>query len=130
MLKTMEKIGILCNRLLVLSILVLLMDQPRAVSGGSILFYMPFVSKSIKITFMPVAEEMASRGHEVAVVMQHPTKNPNPNIKEIIIGGNEFIDMTERVSNEKLKSGADATPPLMDMINTAVVVSISIISSP
>ena len=125
----MVEISILCKGFCVLSLLVLLIQQPRVASGGSILFYMPFVSKSVKITFMPVAEEMASRGHEVAVLMQHGTKNPNPNVKEIIIDGNEFNEMTERVSDEKLKSGADSTPPLMELINTAVVVSMRTILS-
>ena len=51
-------------------------------------------------------------------------QDPNPNVKEIVIDGNEFNEMTERVSDEKLKSGADSAPPLMELINTAVVVSI------
>ncbi len=42
---------------------------------GRILFYMPLVSKSMKITFMPLAEELASRGHEVVVVMPHEAKS-------------------------------------------------------
>ena len=57
------------------------------VSGGNVFFYMPVVSKSIRITFMPVATEMAKRGHEVVVLTQHPDKNPNPNITEINVDG-------------------------------------------
>ena len=33
--------------------------------AGKFLFYMAFVSKSMKITFMPIVEELAARGHEV-----------------------------------------------------------------
>jgi hypothetical protein len=35
---------------------------------GHILFYFPIITKSAKITFMPVAEEMAKRGHQVILV--------------------------------------------------------------
>ena len=112
--------GLLC--LISLSVLLLL-DKPKFASCGSILFYMPFVSKSIKITFIPVAEEMSKRGHEVVVITQHPGKKPNPNFKEIIVDGNEFDEMTERVSKEKLKSGANADLPVMELIETALMVS-------
>ncbi len=42
---------------------------------GRILFYMPLVSKSMKITFMPLAEELARRGHEVVIIMPHDGKS-------------------------------------------------------
>ncbi len=41
---------------------------------GRFLFYMPLISKSMKITFMPLAEELASRGHQVVVVMPYEAK--------------------------------------------------------
>ena len=103
---------------------ILLIYEAQLGSCGSILLYMPFVSKSMKITFMPIAEEMATRGHEVVVVMPYQTKKPNPKIKEIIVEGKEFTDMTDRVSEQKLKTGADANPPLLELINTALLVSI------
>ena len=107
-------------------ITLLLIDKPRLVSCGSILFYMPFVSKSMKITYMPVAEEMAARGHEVVVLMQHPTKKPNPKLKEIIIDGREIEELTEKVSEQKLKSGDGGRIPIFDMLNTAFLVSYSL----
>ena len=61
--------------------IVLLANQSNFASCGSILFYMPIVTKSIRITFMPVATEMAKRGHEVVVVTQHPDKKPNLNFQ-------------------------------------------------
>ena len=42
-------------------------------SAGSLLIWLPLMSKSIKITVMPVAEAMANRGHEVVIVLSHPT---------------------------------------------------------
>ena len=95
---------------------LLLLDQQNLVSSGSVLFFMPMVSKSIRITFMPVASEMARRGHEVVVITQHPDKNPNPNITEITIEAKEFNEFTERVSAEKLKTGGNPDPPIMEMI--------------
>ena len=65
---------------------------------------------------MPVASEMARRGHEVVVITQHPDKNPNPNITEITIEAKEFNEFTERVSAEKLKTGGNPDPPIMEMI--------------
>jgi len=36
---------------------------------GHVLFYFPVMPQSAKITFMPVAEELAARGHEVYVTI-------------------------------------------------------------
>ena len=102
---------------------LLLLDQQNLVSSGSVLFFMPMVSKSIRITFMPVASEMARRGHEVVVITQHPDKNPNPNITEITIEAKEFNEFTERVSAEKLKTGGNPDPPIMEMIELQLSVS-------
>ena len=52
---------------------------------------------------MPVASEMARRGHEVVVITQHPDKKPDHNLTEITIDGKIFNDMIEKVSVEKLK---------------------------
>jgi hypothetical protein len=76
----------------------------------------------MKITFMPLAEEMARKGHEVVVLMPYPTKKPNPKVKEIIIDGSEWDEMQESISNEKLKTGADATPPILELVNMATLV--------
>ena len=73
---------------------------------------------------MPLAEEMGERGHEVVVVMPHPTKKPNPKLKEIIIDGKELLDMLERVSEDKLRSGANANPPVFELADAAIAVSI------
>ena len=87
---------------------------------------MPVVSKSIRITFIPVAEEMAKRGHEVVVITQHPDKKPIPNLKEITVDGNEFNEMLERVSKEKLQNDGNADPPIMELITTGLIVSRSL----
>ena len=46
------------------------------------------------------------------------------NLKEIIIDGREFIEMTEKVSEQQLKTGADGIPPVFEMFNAGLLVSI------
>ncbi len=51
------------------------LDQKEVTRKASrFLFYMPLISKSMKITFMPLAGELASRGHQVVVVMPYESK--------------------------------------------------------
>ena len=102
---------------------IFFLEQPTIVSGGSILFYMPVVSRSIRITFMPVASEMARLGHEVVVVTQHPDKKTDPNLTEITIDGKIFNDLTEKVSEELMKSGSSPDPPLNEFVEAQLAVS-------
>ena len=105
------------------TVLILLTTIIKLASCGSVLFFIPFMSKSVKITFMPLAEEMASKGHEVVVVMPYATKKPNPKVKEIIIDGKEWDDFQEGMSVVQLKTGADSKPPLFEVVDIAVSVS-------
>ena len=41
------------------------LDQGGVRTQGHILFFFPIIAKSSKITFMPVAEKLAERGHQV-----------------------------------------------------------------
>ena len=72
---------------------------------------------------MPVASEMARRGHDVVVVTQHPDKKPNSNLTEIIIDGKEFTEFADRMSAEKLKTGGNPDPPIMEAIELQLSVS-------
>jgi len=63
------------------------------VQAGKILFFIPFSSKSVKITFTPVLEKLAERGHEIVVVMPFDEKtdkytvinsDPDGNILKLI----------------------------------------------
>ena len=38
---------------------------PKLIFGGNILFFMPFIPKSGRITWMPIVEELAARNHNV-----------------------------------------------------------------
>ena len=105
-------------------LVVLLGTVVKLASCGSVLFYIPFCSKSVKITFMPLAEEMAARGHEVVVVMPYASKTPNPKVKEIIIDSTEWDGMQAKMSEEKLQTGADSKPPLFEIVDIAIKVGI------
>ena len=72
---------------------------------------------------MPVAEEMAKRGHQVVVITQHPDKKPTANLKEIIIDAKDFEELTAQVSAEKLKTGGNPDPPIMLGVEYALKVS-------
>ena len=48
-----------------------------------ILFLTPVGSKSHKFAFMPIAEELASRGHQVTVVSPYKASKSITNIREI-----------------------------------------------
>ena len=50
------------------------------------MFWMPVGSKSMKITYMPMLEELAKRGHEITLV--HPFK-----MKEQVEGITEIISL-------------------------------------
>ena len=73
----------------------LLGSQP--VNAGKILFFMPVIAKSTKITWYPLAKELADRGHEVTIV------NPEyghlyPSIREFVIPRTFFNDYTRYLS--------------------------------
>ena len=75
---------------------------------------------------MPLAEELAAKGHEVVVVMPYATKNPNPKVKEIIIDSTEWDGMQAKMSEKQLQTGADSKPPLFEVVEIATTVSIFI----
>ena len=72
------------------------------VDCGKYLFYFPMITKSIKITFMPVAKELVSRGHRVTVVMPFDEKEV-PNGMEIITFSSHFEEFSKEVSKDALK---------------------------
>jgi glucuronosyltransferase len=55
----------------------------RTISSEKILFLSFFASKSHKITYMPLLEELASRGHQVTIVSSQPKTKEILNLREI-----------------------------------------------
>ena len=66
-----------------LGTLAILVTLAVFTEGGNILVWLPFVSKSIKITYTPILEELAKRGHEVFVVHPFKSKEETEGITEI-----------------------------------------------
>merc|ERR1712226_501783 len=79
---------------------------------------------------MPVASEMAGRGHEVVVITQHPDKKPDPKLTEITIDGTIFNNLMEKVSAEKLKTGGNPDPPLMEFVEAQLAIQDETLSHP
>jgi hypothetical protein len=93
-------------------------------SGGKVLFYMPFISESVKITFMPVAKELASRGHSVTIVTPFPDKKiDSSSIQQISFDSQFMVDSIREMSKSKLNPNADASFPIFDLFNMAFIVS-------
>ena len=55
------------------SFAILVVTMTAFAEAGKVLIWLPMVSKSVKITYTPVVEELARRGHEVYVA--HPFKS-------------------------------------------------------
>ena len=74
-------------------------------SSGSFLFYMAFASKSVKITFMPLAEELSKRGHDVTVVMPFASQEPVKGIKEIVAQSpiEEMLSQVGRLGHRRVR---------------------------
>ena len=90
---------------------------------GKILFYMPFISESVKITFMPVAVELASRGHSVTIVTPYPDKMlDNSNIRQISFDSEFMVDKIRQISKEKLNPDSDDKFPIFELFNVAFTV--------
>ena len=48
---------------------------------------------------------------------------PEPNLTEIIIDGSEFNELMDRVSEDKLKTGGNPDPPILEFIELQLKVS-------
>ena len=61
------------NMKFLLPFTILVVTMSVFAEGGKVLIWLPIVSKSVKITYTPLVEELAWRGHEVYVA--HPFKS-------------------------------------------------------
>ena len=64
-------------------VVVLLLWVLRA-EAAKIMFYVPFVSRSMKITYMPVVNELVARGHDVTLVHPFDSEKSVPQNLKII----------------------------------------------
>lgn len=58
-----------------------------------ILVLAPVCSKSHKISFMPIVEALAEKGHQVTVVTPFSPENQKPNVKEIVLQKNALMEI-------------------------------------
>ena len=61
--------------------------------ADQILMLAPVCSKSHKISFMPIIEALAEKGHQVTVVTPFPPDNTIKNVREVVIENNIFTEM-------------------------------------
>lgn len=82
----------------------------QCLDAASILFFIHVNSYSHRVSVWPLAEELASRGHQVTFISAHQPKDPNPNITEIVPKSLEkhmyeiskaIFDVTVRVSKSQ-----------------------------
>ena len=52
--------------LILTHLLMLMVMMPKQIHAGNILFFMPLIPKSSRITWMPIVEELAARKHNVS----------------------------------------------------------------
>ncbi|TRY78677.1 hypothetical protein TCAL_13198 [Tigriopus californicus] len=86
-------------------------------NAGKFLFYMPFVTKSIMITFMPVAEELGKRGHQVSVVIPAAHNKELKNVEQIVVP-NIMEEKMKELSSELL-TGKTTMMPFDKMLDMA-----------
>lgn len=86
-------------------------------SAGNFLFYMPFVTKSMMITFMPVAEELGKRGHKVSVVIPAAHDKQLENVEQIVVP-NLMEEKMKEMSSDML-NGKSIMLPINEMLDMA-----------
>nr|XP_045599231.1 UDP-glycosyltransferase UGT5-like isoform X3 [Procambarus clarkii] len=59
-----------------------------------ILMLLPVSTKSHRNVFMPIAEALADRGHEIVMLTNHPKSSKHPNIHEVTHGLRYFSEMS------------------------------------
>jgi len=104
--------------LLLLSLGLVIFLNPTPVSSERILVLAFMASKSHKITYMKLLEELASRGHELIVVSSQKPLKEVPNIKEIYTFDYEEEIMGGHFDQMKMKEEGRQLNPFAIMPHT------------
>ena len=83
---------------------------------GKILFFMPVIPKSSKITWYPLAKKLADRGHQVTIVCPYGSDSAYPNIVELAVPTNNFEMYTNAISRNILKENITNWGITLEMI--------------
>lgn len=86
---------------------------------GKIMFYFPIASKSIKMTFLPLAEALIDRGHFVSLIMPYEYDTKGRSNAEVITVDNVVEDLAEINSNRLLQNDI----PINDIMKGALKVN-------
>ena len=87
--------------------LLVLFSVKLANGGGSILFYFPYISKSMQITYMQLAEELNNLGHQITVVHPYLVPKASPGILQLINDYQSMEAFLEGASIGKMKKEAN-----------------------
>lgn len=97
--------------------------------AGKVLIYAPVGSKSLKITYMPIVEELAKRGHAITIVTGYKSKHKIENVQELIVNS-RFQEYSDRLSNNALKDGGTTSTPVFELINAMIEANDAALSLP
>ena len=86
--------------------LVFLLLLFEHIFGGHYLFYLPFSSKSIKLGFMPMALDLAEKGHNITIVSPYQEEKHISGIFEII-HSSPFEALADKISENILRESVD-----------------------
>ena len=110
---------------------ILLLFALNSSMGGKYLVYIPFSSKSIKLSLMPMAKELSKRGHNVTIVSPYLEKKPIPGIIEItnvFPNENLFTSVSETLLKENASGSLDM--PFTDVLDATVNANRAALSHP
>jgi hypothetical protein len=86
---------------------------------GKIMFYLPLMSKSVKMCVMPLAEELGRRGHHVTLVLNFASATPAPNVTEIVVES-DFERVTREMSTRLLSESASGSLASISPLTTVL----------
>jgi len=66
-------------------LLTLLLALTPVVWGANLLVVVPMPARSHQNLFDPIAQELARRGHQVTYISPFKLKNPEKNVKQILV---------------------------------------------
>ena len=100
-------------------------------NGGKVLFYIPLATKSVKITFTPVLEALAERGHDVTAVMPfEASKGSKYKVINVDPSG-AFANAVTKVGEKVItKEDSNVVNAMGTMVNAAIQSNENALSDP
>ena len=89
------------------------------INAGHYLIWLPTMSRSVKIGFMDVGQELARRGHEVTVVTPFKSQTEVAGVREILVDSN-FHEVTDAITEEEFVKGNTFVMPIDIQIDVSI----------